>query len=190
MSRSLMQKVLIGMCWCIDHALNNEAVDWTVYQGKSLCQSFQHGIWIFQGVKQRKENGPACPVGDESQWFGQKAWVQRVQKYIFLFRVRKHKLTALYFDSTMMLVLLCQTGDLNVALCHCYREVHYSWQVTNSWDAISLVRLRCSWGSLQYGIKGALNPASAAPGIIRVASPQAHWLPPEYSGFLSTCHCH
>ena len=36
----------------------------------------------------------------------------------------------------------------------------------------------------------ALNPASAAPGIIRVASPQAHWLRPEYSGFPSTRHYH
>ena len=34
------------------------------------------------------------------------------------------------------------------------------------------------------------NPASAAPRIIRVASPQAHWLPPEYSGFPSTRHYH
>ena len=34
------------------------------------------------------------------------------------------------------------------------------------------------------------NPASAAPGIIRVASLQVHWLPPEYSGFPSTHHYH
>ena len=35
-----------------------------------------------------------------------------------------------------------------------------------------------------------VNPASAAPGIVRVASPQAHWLRPEYSGVPSTRHYH